>query len=429
MSKKDSSKMFEVKSPCGEDWNKMRGGERVRFCEHCDLNVNNISALTRKEALRLVRESNGRLCVRYVKNPKTNAPVFADRLYKITRRASLAAGVLGASLTLSTLAYAQGDIAVNLTAETQKTSLKKSEKDLPEGGAGSISGVITDANGAVIPGVIVTLTGKDAAVIKTTASSDAGAYEFKNVSAGTYSLKAVGVNGFKTFVAENISLAEGDISKRDIQLEPDVRFEVMGGLGLIEFFMPLHRAVSDGDVEQVKELIARGENVNAKDENYSNITPLFLAVENGGTEIVQTLLSFGAKANARDENRQTPLMRLDGDANAELVRILIKHGAKVKLLDNENNSVLIWAVENGAKTEVLQTLLRHGANIDAQNKAGETALMKAAGADNQEAVRVLLEAGADVSLKNKAGETAWDLASDGEIEKLLESYGADAQEN
>ena len=65
--------------------------------------------MTRKQALKIVRESSGRICVRYIQNPVDKTPVFADRLYQITRRAGIAAGVLGASLSFSSLTYAQGE--------------------------------------------------------------------------------------------------------------------------------------------------------------------------------------------------------------------------------------------------------------------------------------------------------------------------------
>lgn len=45
-------------------WEEMRGGDRVRYCKKCELNVFNISALTREEALDLISEFEGRLCGR-----------------------------------------------------------------------------------------------------------------------------------------------------------------------------------------------------------------------------------------------------------------------------------------------------------------------------------------------------------------------------
>jgi hypothetical protein len=42
----------------------MEGTEEVRFCNQCNLNVYNISAMTRKEALSLIQQTEGRLCIK-----------------------------------------------------------------------------------------------------------------------------------------------------------------------------------------------------------------------------------------------------------------------------------------------------------------------------------------------------------------------------
>lgn len=54
-----------VAAPCQAEWDEMRGDERVRFCHLCSLNVYNLSAMTRREAERLVTRNEDRLCVRF----------------------------------------------------------------------------------------------------------------------------------------------------------------------------------------------------------------------------------------------------------------------------------------------------------------------------------------------------------------------------
>jgi len=402
----------------------MTGSKNVRFCSHCDLNVNNISALTRKQAMRLIRESKGEICVRYVKNPVDNTPLFADKLYQITRRATLAAGVLGASLAISTFAYAQGEPVLKLR-ETSEVS-QKIEKDVP--GTTSVSGYLTDQNGAVVPKASIILVNIKTSETRTANSDDAGFYEFQDVERGIYKLRFENSNGFGDKETIPFRIERGENLQRDLRLEPNISYEIMGGIGFVEFRTGLHLAVANDEVQEVRNLISRGGKVNEKDENYSNITPLFLAVENGNAEIAEILLNYGAKINARDDNRQTPLMRLDEDASEELVDLLIKHGARANLFDNAGNTALILAAR-AVKAEVLQRLIYHFSNINAQNSAGRTALMEAADADNLENVRTLLQAGALVNLKDKEGETAYDLTSDEEVEKLLVEYGANNSQN
>ncbi len=43
----------------------MIGGDRVRFCGQCQLNVYNLSAMSRYEAESLIARTEGRLCVRF----------------------------------------------------------------------------------------------------------------------------------------------------------------------------------------------------------------------------------------------------------------------------------------------------------------------------------------------------------------------------
>lgn len=56
-----------VASPCNVDWDQMTGSERARFCGQCNLNVYNLSSMTRAEAEHLIANNEGRLCVRYYK--------------------------------------------------------------------------------------------------------------------------------------------------------------------------------------------------------------------------------------------------------------------------------------------------------------------------------------------------------------------------
>lgn len=432
MSKKSFIDSIEIKTPCSEDWNEMKGGDRTRFCSHCSKSVNNISAMTRKQAMRVVRDAKGKICVRFIKNPQTNTPVFAGKLYQITRRAGVAAGILGASLSLSTLTYAQGENIKGRVVIKQPVIENlneiQSNKDKTESGTASVSGTLTDPNGAVVVGVTIIITGDS--YTRSTTTDENGFYKFENLPDGKYTIKTEPGYGFDASSLENIMATEGKETVANVTLSLISTTEpvIVGDVAFVEYKNPLALAVSDNNLEEVKNLIAKGENVNAKDENYNNITPLFLAVENGSVEMVETLLNFGAKINARDNDKQTPLMRLDEDATDELVRILIKHGAKVNAVDREGNTALILAAHT-AKSEVLQILIAHEAFVNAQNKQGQTALMNAADADNLESVRALLLAGADVNLKNRDGETAWDLTASDEIEELLKSHGATVKEN
>ncbi len=86
---------IKVASPCKRDWSKMSGDDRVRACADCKLNVYNLSAMSQAEAEALVREREGRLCVRFFMRPDgtvltRDCPVGVSRVRR-TYAASLAA--------------------------------------------------------------------------------------------------------------------------------------------------------------------------------------------------------------------------------------------------------------------------------------------------------------------------------------------------
>ena len=89
-----------VAAPCPANWDRMYGNERVRFCDQCQLNVYNLSEMSRAEAERLIAQAEGRLCVRYYKRKDgsiltQNCPVG---LRALKRRLSRVATAIGSSV-------------------------------------------------------------------------------------------------------------------------------------------------------------------------------------------------------------------------------------------------------------------------------------------------------------------------------------------
>src|SRR5437899_3777769 len=91
-----------VATPCPADWDNMIGGDRVRFCGQCQLNVYNLSAMSKFEAESLIARTEGRLCVRFYR--RKDGSILTDNcpigLRALKRRAlriktAVAASVLG----------------------------------------------------------------------------------------------------------------------------------------------------------------------------------------------------------------------------------------------------------------------------------------------------------------------------------------------
>ena len=82
---------------------------------------------------------------------------------------------------------------------------------------------------------------------------------------------------------------------------------------------------------------------------------------------------------------------------AELVRLLLEHGANASAEDNRRRAPLHEAAYD---VEVVRMLLEYGANVHAEDYLGRTPLHVAAQHGSIGAVRMLFEHGADVNARS-----------------------------
>jgi ankyrin repeat protein/beta-lactamase regulating signal transducer with metallopeptidase domain len=129
----------------------------------------------------------------------------------------------------------------------------------------------------------------------------------------------------------------------------------------------LHHAARDGDLEQVKTLIARGANVNTVDKD--DLTPLYWAALKGHRDVVEFLLRKGANVNCVEQGDLfTPLHGAACNAHLDMVEFLVDKGGYTPLIH------VIWNKDK-AMTAFLVT---HGAKLDLKDKEGFTAWHRAA---------------------------------------------------
>ena len=421
----DPLKRIHTTSPCTADWDSMIGNAEVRFCSHCHLHVHNLSEMTRKEAIKLVLRSEGRLCLRYYRRPDgaIQTAALPERLHQIKRRAShLAAGAFTTALSLCSAVAAQTPSHDEQTASVIQSSTAGDvtrSQGLKDQNA-AITGTIFDPTNAVIPNARVTLTNEKGKLAHKTTSSRTGEYRFISLAAGAYTL-SVAAPGFKTTkVAINLSSSD--------ERRVDTTLEVAATMGACVVISPRDQLVNAAmleDLSAVKKLLAAGADVNIVDKEIDS-TALSEAVKHGNREMVRVLLKAGADVNLRNHDGQTALMMLDKDATADLVRDLVAAGANVNLKDKDGASALIIAAASD-NADVLQALLDAGAHVNAKNKEGVTALMKAAEEGNIDNVKVLIDAGADINKRDKEGATALKYARDNDradVAQLLETHGA-----
>jgi hypothetical protein len=116
---------LRIRTPCRKSWEEMSGDNRTRFCDSCAKTVHDLSRYTRKEAARLMRDSEGGLCARICHDSKGNV-VFRPE-----------AGAMGKLIGLSLL-------SASALAAQNTGSCKLQVK-------------VQDPSGAPVPGAIVSI--------------------------------------------------------------------------------------------------------------------------------------------------------------------------------------------------------------------------------------------------------------------------------
>ena len=90
----------------------------------------------------------------------------------------------------------------------------------------------------------------------------------------------------------------------------------------------INEAAERGFIETVKQHLAAGTDVNAKNDPYGEMTPLHLAASQGQKEVVELLIEKGADVNAKLEGGRTPLDVAIVQNKTETADLLRKHGGK-----------------------------------------------------------------------------------------------------
>ncbi len=177
-------------------------------------------------------------------------------------------------------------------------------------------------------------------------------------------------------------------------------------------------AAEKGNLPLVRELLAKGADINAKNTN--GYTALHMAVSKSHKDIVEFLIAKGADVNARSRSGSTPLHLAKRE---DIAKILLASGVEIDPRDSAGYTPLLRAAKYRTK-EVVEALLEAGAAVDAKEKGdGQTPLHFAVRRGNVEIAEALIAAGAEVNALDRWGDTPLDRSRGAEVAELLRRHG------
>jgi len=123
---------------------------------------------------------------------------------------------------------------------------------------------------------------------------------------------------------------------RDPQLVNNYAEDGFQALGLACFF---------GHIEVAEYLVKGGAPINAPSRNELGAAPLQSAVAAGHAEIVRMLLKHGADPNVREQGGSTPLHAAAQNGDEDMIRILLFGGSDLNIKNDEGKTPLDLAME------------------------------------------------------------------------------------
>jgi outer membrane receptor protein involved in Fe transport len=226
---------------------------------------------------------------------------------------------------------------------------------------GSVTGTITDASGAAVPGATVTIMNEETGLELTSFSGQAGTYAIRNVPGGTYTLKA-SLQGFKEFVQTGIPVIVGGIARINGKLEIGALTESVTVTSEVTL---LKTDKADVSVDLRPEEV-----VNLPLNQYRNYQTLLNLVpgatpprfQNAQTDTPGRALS----TNVNGTNRNNNVTRIDGAAS---INVWLPHHAgyiaPVETIENVNISTNSFDAAQG---------MTGGAAMTVQTKSGTNTL-------------------------------------------------------
>ena len=175
----------------------------------------------------------------------------------------------------------------------------------PQVTTATISGVVTDETGGLIPGVSIEVTNLDTGITRTTTTGDEGRYQVPNLSVGNYQVES-SLPGFQTAVRTGITLTVGREALVDFALrvgEISERVTVTGEAPLVETTTAQLSALVEQ--QKIEDLPLNG-------RSYTQLALLQPGVVTLGRQSFSTIHGGGAKLSIAGARSTNTYFYLDG---------------------------------------------------------------------------------------------------------------------
>ena len=202
------------------------------------------------------------------------------------------------------------------------------------------------------------------------------------------------------------------LNKQRIQKEPNQNKNLLN-------------ASKEGNLEGVKEAIAKEADVNAVDG--SGYSALMLATTK---EIAEFLINQEASLEFKNDQGETALIVQAGANESEIVSLLLEKESDPRQTNHYGQNALMKAASSkGSSIDTVLALIDVTDDLNATDSNGDTALLLAILKNNSGKALALIKARARTDIKNKAGWTAEIAAEHFNFTELLEAMESQKRES
>ncbi|XP_071115744.1 putative ankyrin repeat protein RF_0381 [Haliotis cracherodii] len=183
---------------------------------------------------------------------------------------------------------------------------------------------------------------------------------------------------------------------------------------------PVMATAYNGDKGVFDVLVEAGADLSLLNNNEEDI--FYLACEGGNVEIIKYLLTQGNVDINRKQYGSTTVMEAALANNKVVFDFLVKEGADLSLLSDDNGNILHSACVGGNVEIVKYLLTQNIVDINSQDGEDRTPAMIAAHKGHKAVFDLLVQKGANLTIVNDAGDNILNIACKGRNVDIVNKY-------